>query len=440
MSSLSLAHEANALLDEIEEKGADEFTLTRLEEMRGNMLAAGFSAPLGHIIAATKSEVEDYSPAETEDVRKQIGNIRYLAAMKKFTLNRVRVAIAANKIAAALSRLELAEGVKYLPLGGSYRKRLFGAHPVAIDCYHKLMEYFSAHAFDIEVGTAKVQLESAGMAAQIDIDISDGADATEKVLDMFGPEASVVGEGKRKKRVGLIRNYSAKVALFCAASLIGAQEAERQMKGKKEDEDVAKYNAILARHKMYSDVALSDVEGFEGAKKEAKKAGFLTQDIDEFEFAEGFAEKIAARRRQRKKFAERAAQDFVLAAMMRTFVMFNENGRGQLGIPSLMATPDEKQLSVLAHLAPEGYAIKHPSKFVAEKIAFEKSAPPLPSSSWGPAFICAKTHIGIDESAKLFGADDKEISAALPIVSSLIENPQGRGAKFLEGARKGKKE
>lgn len=440
MSSLSLVHEANALLDELDEKGADAFSLERLEEMRGQMLAGGFSAPFASVMAATRSEADDWSAAESEDVKKQIGNIRYVAALKKFTLNRVRTAIAAQRISNALNLLGYAQYVKYLPLGGSYRKMLFASHPVAVECYHKLMSHFTAHAFEADAATASVELEGLGDGAKIQVDLASVEGAEEKIRELFGPDALVANLKKTKKKVGLIRSYSGKVALFCAASILGSQAAEGKMNEKPEkDGRVLAYNSILAKYKIYPDAALSEVEGFEKAKKELVKAGFMTEDAGDFELEETIAASIAARRRMRKKFAESAAQEFVFGVLLRFYVNLNEAARKTAGLPSTQISPDEKQLAVMAHIAPEKFPLSHIPKVVAEKIEFEGKSIPLAPEVWGPAFVCARGHLDAAWAAKEFAGDEKEIAGAVPMLSSLLEHPEGRGARFLSGAKAAKK-
>jgi len=317
---------------------------------------------------------------------------------------------------------------------------LFATHPVAVESYHKLMSHFQMHAFDTDAATASVEVNSLGERAAIQVGLSSVEGAEEKIQELFGPDAVVSDLKRTKKKIGLIRSYSGKVALFCAAGVYGSEIADAKMRemGEK-DERVKAYNSILAKYKIYPDAALSEVEGFVKAKKELVKAGFMTEDAGDFELEETIAASIAARRRARKKFAEGAAQEFVFGVLLRFYINLNEGGRKNAGLPAAQVSPDEKQLAVMARIAPEKFPLEHIPEVLAEKIEFEGKSIPLPPEVWGPAFVCARGHLDAPWAAKEFGGDEREISSAVPTLSSLLLHPEGRGAKFLEGARRGRK-
>ncbi len=437
MSSLSLAFEANALLDDIDEKGPDEFSLSRLEELRAQMLIAGLNAPFSSVLAATKSEADDWSPQEAEDARKQVGNMRYIASMKKFTLNRVRVAIAASKIAKTLGKINDGKLAGHLPLGGSYRKALVSHGYAGADSYHKLMSSFSIHSFDVQGASAVISLDDgAGERVQRTVELSGAEGADEKIRGIFGPDAKLEKVQKKTKKAGLIRNYSAKVALFVAAAVFGATEAKEAMEKSKADEKVAAYNLFLNRHGLSADADLSEAEGLERVKEHAVKEGHLKLVKGELMIDEEFAAKLAKRRRERKKMAEKEACDAVLSVLLRQYVAMNEAGRLADGMPSMMISPDERQLAVLAHIAPANYPVAHLPKVIAEKVGFEKRAPPLAPAVWGAAFVCARANVDAKWAAQEFGLNEMEIGGAVSIMRDLMSRPSGRGAKFLEGARK----
>lgn len=438
MSSMSAVFEANSLLDSIDEKGADEFALSRLEEIRTQMIIAGFNTPFASVLAATRAEGDDWSAQDGEDMRKQVGNMRYIASLKKFTLNRVRTAIAAQKTFAALREIGMEDAAAHLPLGGSYRKMLLSRGHYAVEAYRKLMSSFATHAFDYEGAAATIMVDGgAGEMVKREVMLSGTEGAAEKLLGMFGPDTKIGKVEKRQRKAGLIRNYSAKVALLCAASLAGAKVADAQM-GKTDDEKVAKYNLFLKRHGLSENADLSDTEGLQKIKEHAVQEGHMRKVDGEYVLEDEFAEALAKRRKHGKKIAEEAACGIVLRALMRHYVSMNENGRKAGGIPSAMPSPSEKQLAVLAHIAPKDYPVAHLPKVVAEKIAMEAKSPPFKPQEWGPAFVCARANVDAEWAGGEFGVDATGVEGALQSMKSLLHQPEGRGAKFLEGARKTK--
>ncbi|MCX6777448.1 MAG: DUF530 family protein, partial [Candidatus Micrarchaeota archaeon] len=67
---------------------------------RDTMLYLGFNSPFSNLLLQSRSEIEEFSEGESADLKKQLGKMRDLANAKKFTLNRARVALTANRIAA----------------------------------------------------------------------------------------------------------------------------------------------------------------------------------------------------------------------------------------------------------------------------------------------------------------------------------------------------
>jgi Zn-finger domain-containing protein len=124
-SSLSIANEANNFLDIISpEKEIEEGRLEKLNEFKNAMILHGFNAPFSALLAMSKGEADTQAAEELQDQKKHAKLVRYIASLKKFTLSRVRVAIAAHRLAAGLADAGKPHLIRYLPLDGSYRKML----------------------------------------------------------------------------------------------------------------------------------------------------------------------------------------------------------------------------------------------------------------------------------------------------------------------------
>src|ERR1035437_4066487 len=114
--SLRFLSEVNNYLDSIDEAG--DFRAERLEKLQAyktEMLAFGFNAPFSAMMAQAKEELDEPTPDDVQDLRKQSSRARYIASLKKFSLNRVRVACAAHQLARALLDRKRPELVALLP-------------------------------------------------------------------------------------------------------------------------------------------------------------------------------------------------------------------------------------------------------------------------------------------------------------------------------------
>ncbi|MFH1285727.1 MAG: DUF530 family protein, partial [Candidatus Micrarchaeota archaeon] len=113
-------------------------TLTVLKE---EMMFQGFDAPYSGLLNRTRLEIEEFTQADSRDLKKQVEKIRGLVNAKKFSLSRVRIALVAHKIALGVleSRLRK-ELVKQLPLDGNYIGKLINARECGLFAYKRLMD------------------------------------------------------------------------------------------------------------------------------------------------------------------------------------------------------------------------------------------------------------------------------------------------------------
>ncbi|MDE1798184.1 MAG: DUF530 family protein [Candidatus Micrarchaeota archaeon] len=441
--SLRFLSEVNAYLDSIDEAG--DFRAERLEkllEYKTEMLAFGFNAPFSAMMAQAKEELDEPTADENTDLRKQSQRARYVASLKKFSLNRVRVACAAHQVARALTDRARPELVALLPLGGSYRRALFAGGEAAVEAYRKLISLLQQRRFNVQGASAVVSLVQDGQEVERSIELGEGVDAKAQIKKMFGAGAQVKNVMLKRKSVALIKNYSTKVALFTVAALDGAHLAKQWMDEEEaKDERLVKYNSILRKHGLSPDVVLVETERFENVKKEAQEAGFLTRVKGEWKMEEGFISLLHSRRARRRRLAMDRADGLVYSLLQWYYIVFNSDARKAYGaMPSVLAEPDEEQLSVLTDLAPSGYPLAHGAKVIHAKLVFEKAAPPLPSRAWGPAFVCVRGQLPASWAATEFGVKEEEIAKAMPMVKSLVEKPTGRGAAFIADLKKGKSE
>jgi len=440
--ALRLVSEVNSYLDSVDEQGSfDEARMPKLEDFKTQMLERGFNAPFQAMMAQTRAEMEDEEADDLADKSKQIKRFRYIAALKRFTLNRTRVALASHKLAQALRESGQAALIPHLPFGGSYVKALSQSGDMGMEGYHFLMGLFTPRRFNLSSASALIKTA--------------GAKNEEKELDLGAEEdpasalKGLLSKGRGSKTITiqnrpitLIKNHSTRVALFTMASCATEAKARQTMKEEeKGDRRLGDYNALLHRYGLVADVEIVQVaEVLPKLLEEAAKGGFVVKTkAGDFLMEEKLEAQLHARRAQHRHLCIEGTRAIVYRLILWYYVCFHSEGRKSYGaMPSVLAEPDEQQLRVLKELQPQEGSLKHVDRIVVSKLQAEGRAPPLPSKVWGPAFVALKANKKAKWAAETFFAEEQAIADAMLLVKGLLEAPEGRGSKFL-GALKKKK-
>ncbi|PIT84992.1 hypothetical protein COU37_00510 [Candidatus Micrarchaeota archaeon CG10_big_fil_rev_8_21_14_0_10_45_29] len=435
--SLHLVSDANNFLDSVSaERGDAANRLEKLNEFKARMIANGFNAPFGALMASAK-EAQKPGADEVADQKKHASYMRYVAKLKKFTLNRVRVAIAAHKMAQALEDANLDEMKEFLPYGGEYRKMLTKEGEYAADGYKSLLSRFEQKRYPMKSASALISLMHDGEEVERTVQIDASKNAAQTIEKMFGKSAKVKDVQLMRKAAGLIKNYSTKVALFSAACIYASKKAQKEaLREERENKALAKYNQILREEGLCADCTITHADRFENVKKRMQKEGFVQKIGADMIMDAEFEALLHRRRAQKRKDSMQMAAFFVYKILSWYYVCMHEAARkAYSALPSVLAEPDEAHLSIMEDLVPPEYAIAHPAKTIWHKIKMEENAPPLSSAAWGPALVCIKEGVGASFAAKEFNVPKEEVEGAIGIVKSLIEKPHGRGAKFLKNLK-----
>ena len=449
--SLSFVAEVNRYLDSVDEQGTlDEGRMARLEEYKAGMLERGFNAPFLAMLAQTRAEMEEEAAADAQDRSRQLKRLRYIASLKRFTFNRLRVALATHKLAGALRESGQGALIPCLPLGGSYVKALSNAGEMAAEAYHYLMGLFLPRRFSIAGASALIKAAAGEKTEEKEVDLGESENPSEDLRALLGKTKGVKEVAIAQKPKGLIRNHSTRVALFTAASIAAEKEAREIMKEEMEKDagpqtganaDAGRrlkdYNALLHKNNIVPDVPLPALEGMEKLAEEAVAGGFARRVHGQIVMDEELELALHKRRARYRHLCIEGAGRRVFGLLVWYYVCLHAQGRKDYGsMPAVLAEPDEKLLHMLHELQPAGDPLKHPDRLLMQKLQLEGRAPPLPSRAWGPAFIALKTGQDAAWAAKYFAADEAAISQAIPIVKSLLARPGGRGAKFLQELKK----
>jgi Zn-finger domain-containing protein len=437
--SLRLVHEANNLMDSIDEKQEhDAKNLEDLNHLKTKMLSYGFNAPLKDIIAKATEQAQTKSADELADQKKQMGRIRYIASLKKFTLNRLRVAIAAHKIANALEDFKLEQEIKFLPLGGSYKQSLTKSGETAVNAYHELINLFEQRKNPLRSASAVIEFMQDGVEVERTIQLDADVDAKKKIADMFGADAKIKEVELKKKTAGLIKNYSTKVALFTMVAVSAAKKAEQKSKTEEQDDlQITQYNQILRHNGLVADSDITQAEGFDKIKKELIDKKFIIKNGFDLYLDEELEPKLYKRREKRRRDTLQDATNTVFRLLSWYYISMHEQARKSYSsLPSIIAMPEQEHLQVLNDLASPTNTLTNIADAVYEKMQFEKKAPPISSKAWGPAFLCIKKDIDSSIVATQLNLSKEEIESAIPLVKTLMQKPQGRAAQFLDGLKK----
>lgn len=437
-SSLSVANEANDFLDSINaDSPIPEGRLEKLQELKAQMILYGFNAPFSALVARTKAEAIEPSAEEVQDQKKHAKFIRYIASLKKFTLNRIRAAISAHKLAIALADAGKPNFIRYLPLNGAYKQMLTEEGELAAESYRTLLSIFEQKRYPMRTASALIGFMQDGVEVERTIQLDANKDAKQSIENMFGKEATVKDVVLKKKSAGLIRNYSTKVSLFTMASICASISAKRlALEEEKKNERLAKYNSILRANKLVPDIGITETERFENVKQEMLKEGFLQKKLGRWLMDEEFEALLYRRRNQKRKSAMEFANLEVYRLLQWYYICMHADARkSYFGMPSVLAEPDEAHLAVLSELAPPNYPISHPPKLISGKLKMEEGAPPIPSRFWGPAYLCVKENLDKKWVCKELNIPETELENAISMVKNLVEKPSGRGAQFLESLK-----
>ena len=434
--SLELVAEVNEFLDTIDESGKFEpKRQSKLEAYKTAMLEAGFNAPFSAMIAQARDLGDDEESADdTQDRSKQVKRMRYIASLKKFTLNRLRVALASHRLEQALRESGRGELAEDLPFGGAYVKEMSKGGEMALEGYQYVMGLFQPKRFQLTGASAIIKTEK-DKPQTLELDEEDVA-ANLKALAGKGKIKDIIISTQKQS---LIKNHSTRVALFVMAALAGERRARAIMlDDEKKDAQVSGYNKLLHAHGIVMDShIISEDDRFLALQKSAVDAGYAKKVKGNLVMDEELELKLFKRRQKHRRAAVDEAGAIVYRLLQWYYTCMHADARKSYGaMPAVLAEPNEEQLSVLNPLQPKKHGLSNPSKILFEKIRMEAKNPPLPAQVWGPAFLAWRAHLDAKWAATEFGVDEKAVADALPIVKSLGEQPAGRGSKFLESLKK----
>ena len=444
-SSASLIAQANKFMDAIAEPmRLDEVlqTIDELERFKEDMRTGGFSTPFMGMSEAKKAD--ELEEAELSDLKKQLRKMKDLANAKKFTLNRLMVAIAANKIAARLLERGGSGVLKTLPLGGNYIVQLVRHGEHAVHAYSVLLETLAAAGSELEKSVlVTIEREVGGKKVQEKIRLLSDQKISERVKRAYGSGARVVSTEVRNAQDSLVRSKGVRACVASAYSAFASARAAEEFDAElRKNSKLAAYVDILSRNGMSDLNALEDDDDkyFKIMEQLAEK-GLAAKAKEGYMLGEGLADAVEERRRYLKASAARMASEALALDLFRYYMSTPGRKRESAPLfPTLSASLSLKQVRMFGP-ASRPLGVKDAGVLLLDKIDNESLSSGIKGDLFGAALFAMRSEKKEKWCAEFFGVGEDELHEARGKVEALLSGGE-RVKKFMElvkGARDGRK-
>lgn len=438
--STTLISSANGFLDECtalkleknssKKKETLKKNVSKLQEYRTEMKRAGFNSPFLGLLSMTRQEVEDSSEEESQDLAKQIEKIQNLARMKKYSLNRVRVALAAHKAALGIIQGGLeAQMLEELPLDGNYISAIVSAREAGLHAFKSLMNLLEANAEKEKTIFVTVEFEKEGKKEQKTFKLASAKNIEEKIKRDFGASARIVSTRMGKSSDALVRKRSARACLSAAYAAAAFKQAAANTS--RRSALLGEYTRLMAENGLDGSARLDVVEGFESVKKKMSASGLGTFENEEFVLKEELKHEMARERAVLRDVCERKAKRMLALDLFNYFMLFprKEREKGTV-FPALNASVSKEKLEFLNEALRETLETEDAAGIVLRKLEAEKLALKLDSKAFGAAFAFFSTPKSLEWCAKHFKVEERKMKEAAAVLAQHVEAPQAKLAEL----------
>ncbi|MEM4389951.1 MAG: DUF530 family protein [Candidatus Micrarchaeia archaeon] len=431
-SSLHLIARANAFLDKLALGSGSPVILRRklesslrvLTQLKEEMIFHGFAAPFIGITRAMPPD-EFASAEEARDLSKQIARMRYIASLKKFTLARTRIAIAAHKV--ALGELEHSlrpELLQVLPLDGNYIARLVASREHGLHAYHVLTELLASNAEQENVSVV-IEHNRNGARVRTRFVLASVKNIEDRVKRSFGEDARIISIKPHPARAA-IKRRSARTCLAAAYAVLAASQIERELASAEVPAEVMRYASIMRKHGLAADAVINESEEYEKVAAELASEGLLRYEQGEPIVVESVASFIARRRHLLRERTVRRAKELLGLDLLKFFLLIprRERERGLL-FPSLPALLSKENLAPFDELF-SMHGIENASDIIWTKFRAEELGLNLDGKSLGSAVFYLNSDKPVEWCEKNFGLPRERILAAARTLAPLVEAREER--------------
>ncbi len=436
-SSTSLISQANRFLDALELNGdgkKDRATLSKaietLSELKSQMLFHGFNAPFLSLVAQSRGEFEGLGEADSQDLAKQLSAVRELASAKKLTLNRVRVALSACRM--ALESLEDGdcEFALSLPYKGDYLGTLI-SHADMLYPYYGMMEVLQRECGKRSQVVFAVSYKRGGKPATARITLAGKHNAEAYVKHVYGEDARITESKVINVPEYLIKKRSSRVCLAIAYSKLayetGVGEAQRAVKS---SEKLAQYEQFMKAHGLNPGARLDLAEGYESLKQALAKTGLAKQKGNGIELDQDLSYSLALKRkvlrrssvaRAHRLFALHILKHFLLKSKRSRDCSFRLGGIHQQQPSSFGPERLSHVQDLLSELSKPPFSLPEPEKLILSKLEAESLQPRIDPKLFGAAFVYLTTGQDSKWCEEYLGVPFESLKKAAVSIAGLIE-------------------
>lgn len=391
--------------------------IAKLVELKNEMLRMGFNTPFLGLVARTRRELEESSELEALDLAKQIEAITNLASLKKITLNRARMALAANRLALEILENGLLrdELLSVMPLDGNYIATLVNSGEHGICAYREVMDILEQRTNPKMVVDVEVEYYLDGKRRRSRLKIESGRKgAEERIREIYGDNAMIVSSRVAVVYVPLIKRRSVRVCLACSYAAIASKNV------KIEPSDLLKeYFGVMSKFGLEKTIRLDAIDDEEERYSEARKMlgekGLLEEDGSERLKAELLRELS----RYRNRLADeciRKAKDMLAMDVFR-LMLRSRKARSKLRIEP----KDKSQFEFLSVLK-EAIGLENAPAVVWDKINAEHVYDKIRvnADAFGAAFVYLTTDVSADWCTKYLGCDKDEMMRTAVSIAQFV--------------------
>ncbi|MFA6035898.1 MAG: DUF530 family protein [Candidatus Micrarchaeia archaeon] len=438
--------QANRFLDSLREPRTEAeaaANVAELERIKEEMSVRGFSTPFASISSAAKNE--DLDEHEIRELKKQVRKMKELANSKKFTLNRVIVALSANRIAQRLLSRNRTEILSALPLTGNYIVQLVRHGEHAVSAYSRLLNDLSAAGSELEKSIiVKVERQIGSKKVVETIKLMSDQKIEARVKRVYGEDARVLSTEVRTEGEMLVRSKSVRACIASAYAVRAASKAAKHFDAElRSDPKMNTYINVLTSHGFSDMSALdNDDDKYFMIMEALAKAGLAAKAKEGYVLEEGLAEHVEERRRHLRGETARLASDDLALDLFRYYVSTPSRKReGEPLFPGLAASLSLKQVRMFSTLSKE-LGVKDAGSLLLEKLDAERLSAGIKGDLFGAALFSLRSKKPLAWCAEFFGVGDEELKEAREKVHALLGGTD-RSRKFMElvkGARNKRKQ
>ncbi|MEM2974006.1 MAG: DUF530 family protein [Candidatus Micrarchaeia archaeon] len=393
--------------------------ITFLSDLKAEMRAAGFDATFPEMmIASARTDIE-LQP----DLSKQLKELRETANQKRYAYNRVRVALASNKLLLSmLRRGRVYDVANYFPYDGAYLARIVYLGEPAVNAYNHILKLSAKRSQDSKY---IVTIIHAGKPININLHSTKNLD--EKIRKSYGDSAYLLSV-KKVVSPPLVRFKSIRIAISVGYAVQAAHRIYPDLESRTKiiSKQHEMYASEIAKFGISGDTRIDLMEGHEDLKDDLYAKGLIVYKDDRLALLPEIVSSIIQRKSEYSSAVVREAERQFSYDVFHFFMTEPRRVRSSLPLyPGISTTVEPGIFNFLEY---SGY--QNALSLVQEKIKFEAFS--KVGRALGPAII----HLSgepIEKCAKEFGVDQDEIRSAAEQINFYKTAISNQARKFIDG-------